>query len=420
MSNALDKALNDTTRSYASAKQAVASTDVASIMAGGPTGLMSRPSLGQHKQQYDANSGWSYVAVSAIAKRIASREMFVAKAGSRPKLGRSKTVGEGLEPLGSHALIDAVDDPNSIMTRWSLLYVTICSLELTGKSYLWMRRNGERIEFWPLPSHWVTPVHGNGLFSGWSVQPDGCVEPFLLDGSDVAYISLPDPKNPILGSLSPLQSQAKAINADDGIQVAQQQAFENGIFPVHILHLAKDANGRRLGLTGTQDRQVVSALKRRYVGAHKAGEPFVVGWPIESIDKMSRIPAEMDFLRSGQATKSRIMEAFGVNPLIVGEIEGANRAQAVVAEQIFASNVINPLLDLLGQVFTSKVAPAFAGNERLVVWFDPVVPLDHEMQLKRWEVGMKHGVVTPNEFRVHVLNLPEDNQFDGQLVGGRT
>jgi phage portal protein BeeE len=51
----------------------------------------------------------------------------------------------------------------------------------------------------------------------------------------------------------------------------------------------------------------------------------------------------VDFLESGQSTKSRIFQSFGVNPIIVGEIAGANRAYAAVAEAVFCSNVINPL-----------------------------------------------------------------------------
>jgi phage portal protein BeeE len=210
------------------------------------------------------------------------------------------------------------------------------------------------------------------------------------------------------------------VNTDNSIQVAQQKGFDNGIFPVHSVILAKDANGQRPRLTDPQQRQLIGAIRKRYSGAYKNGEPFIVDGMVEKIEKLSNSPAEMGFMDSGKQTKSRIMQAFGVNPLIVGEIEGANRAQAVVAEQSFCNNVINPILDLLGQVFTSKIAPVFAtGNERLVVWYEPAEARDPEMRLRRWETGIKAGVVRANEVRTHLLNLPEDDALDGQFVGGK-
>jgi phage portal protein BeeE len=404
----------------------------------GPTGLVNRPSLGKHKQQYQAFQGWPYVAISAIAKRIAGRQLFVGRLTPNPSLSRNKAqwlksvlpdrlkaVGDNIEPLESHPILDAVDDPNPAMVRWVLLYVTICSLELTGKAYLWLRDNGERIEVWPLPSHWVEPDHSNGLFSGWNVQPDGFAEPFPLQGHEVVYFALPDPKSPIVGSLSPLQSQAKAVNADDFIQEAQQRVFENGPFPTHAVIVGKEPHpdvpsGRRPRLSDSQQRQIISAVKKRYCGAHNAGEPVILDGLIENLIRLNSTPQELDFLNSGKQTKSRILQAFGVNPLIVGEIEGANRAQAVVAEQSFCSNVINPLLDLLGQVFTAKVAPVVdPSGERLVCWFEPAVASDPEMLLKRWQVGVQAGVVMANEVRVHLLNLPESRQLDGMVVGGQ-
>ncbi len=429
--NAISKALADTSRSYAMAKASVGSIDPGTLAAG-PSGLVNRPSLGKHRQQYDAFRGWQYVAISAIAKRVSSRQMFVGRVTSRPNLSRSKAqwlknvlpdrlkaVGESLEPLESHPLLDAMNDPNPIMVRWVLSYVTICSLELTGKAYLWMRDNGKRIEFWPLPSHWVEPDHTGGLFAGFQVRPDGFAEPFPLQGHEVAYVPLPDPKDPILGSLSPLQSQARAVNTDDSIQEAQQRAFENGIFPSHVVIVGKDAAGMRPRLTGPQQTQIIGAIRKRYVGTSKANEPLILDGLIEKVERLSSMPAEMDFIDSGKQTKGRIMQAFGVNPLIVGEVEGANRAQAVVAEQSFCSNVINPLLDLLGQVFTSRIAPAFAtGDERLVVWFEPAEARDEELRARRWQAALKGGIVTGNEYRVHLLNLPERSEFAGPVSTG--
>ena len=55
--------------------------------------------------------------------------------------------------------------------------------------------------------------------------------------------------------------------------------------------------------------------------------------PLRTFEPSRNKPTEMDFLDSGNGhQESRIFQAFGVNPIIVGEIQGANRAQAAVAE----------------------------------------------------------------------------------------
>ena len=79
--------------------------------------------------------------------------------------------------------------------------------------------------------------------------------------------------------------------------------------------------------------------------------------------------------------------------------------------------MINPLLELIGQTLTAQVAPLFAPDgERLVVWFDPCHAKDSELQLKRWEVALRVGAVTSNEYRTNVLNLPAEPRFDDRAV----
>ena len=60
---------------------------------------------------------------------------------------------------------------------------------------------------------------------------------------------------------------------------------------------------------------------------------------------------------------------------------------------------------------TRWVVPRFADRERLVAWITPAVADDDELNLQRWDLGLKTGVVTPNEFRAQVLNL-------GPISGG--
>lgn len=389
------------------------------IIADASTPFAGQSNLAGHREQLNAFTGHAFTAVSAIAKRVAGQQLFVSH---EPTLRTAKHVGDNLEPLLAHPLLASIDDPNPFMVRWSLLYVTVASLELTGKSFWWLRDVGHQFEIWPLPVHWVQPIHeADSLFARWLVRPPNNPTGFELSGEEVAYFALPDPSDP-LGAKSPLSSQAKAVNADDAIQNAQESAFANGVHPSVAIRLGEmigpnGTKGGRPELSDAQRQQLIQSVRRAYAGVLRRGEPIILDSLIEEVFQFSTKPSEMDFTESGKTTKSRIFEAFGVNPIVVGQVENANRASSWVAEHHFCENVINPLLTLLGQCLTKSVAPRFTdGMRRLVVWFEPCVAHDQELKLKAWQIGLERGAVTVNEYRRHILNLPDTDSSMGDLL----
>jgi phage portal protein BeeE len=428
----LDAALN---RAYSQAERLrdaarkAADTRPSGIVAGGPSASLGRANLGAHAEQYAHFRGWQYVAIRAIAQRIAGQPIRVARVAATPKGRKSadekallplrlKSCCDRLEPLESHPLLDALADPNPLMVAWSLVFTTVAILELTGKAHWWLSPQNDRLSIWPVPSHWIEPV--DDMRTVWNIRPPKAVEPTPVPGDQIAYFSLPDPGNP-LGTVSPLSTQAAAVNADESIQEAQYRAFQNGINPGVVLtagRLPDMANGRpgaRPVLEPEQRTQLINAIRQAYQGAHRHGEPIILDGLIEDVKPFTRTPQEMAFLDSGKSTKCRIFQAFGVNPLIVGEIEGANRAQAVVAEDSFCTNAVNPLMELMSQVMTAWLSLAFR-SEKLVVWVEPCRANDPEQTLKEWELGLKFGAVTQNEYRSHVLNLPEVTGLDLPLL----
>ncbi len=406
------------------------------LLAAGPQGIaLHQPNMLRAREQYRHNKGWAYVAIRAISQRIAGQSLNLARvaatqpvstklADARRALFRSrlprglKSLGDNLEPIENHPLLAAVDRPNPLMVRWSLMCFTVASLELCGRAFWWLNDTGGNLEIWPIPCHWIEAV--DTLRSAWRVLPDGYGfgEEFIIPAEDVAYFPLVDAANPF-GSMSPLQSQATAVAADEAIQQAQFRAFKDGIFPGVIIKagrlpgMAPGQPGERPVLEPEQRAELVDAIKAIAGGAWQYGQPFIVDGMIEDIQKFTLSPQEMDFLESGNATKSRIFQAFGVNPLIVGEIEGANRAQATVAEESFCSNTVNPLLELMSQILTEWIGVRFAlPGERLICWFDDCRAHDPEQSLKEWQVGLQYGATTLNEFRTTILGLPPEDRFE--------
>jgi phage portal protein BeeE len=372
----------------------------------------SRANLGQHAEQYRHFRGWSYCSISAIAKKIAGQTIHVSRppSGSSP---RQKAISDPLESLASHPLLSLIASPNPWMVGWSLLYSTVASLEITGLAYWWFLRDDVTggYQIFPIPSSWIEPA--DTLRTSWLIRLPGSVEPIPQPGELVARFSLPDPSNPF-GSVSPLQAQAPAIVADETLQRSQNIALDRGINPSVILKAGRlpDQHGHRTGqrpiLTSDQRQQLVNSILQAYGGgvAH-SHKPFIVDGIIDEILPFSKAPREMDFRESTLALKSRILQSFGVNPISLGEIEGANRASAAVAQAAFAENVVNPLIEMLSQTMTRYVGPLFASPaERLVIWIEPMRASDPELTLSEWQTALAHKCVTKNEFRRVVFGLP--------------
>src|SRR5262249_13077821 len=146
-------------------------------------------------------------------------------------------------------------------------------------------------------------------------------------------------------------------------------------------------DGQNIGrpqLTAPQKQQLIQSVRASYAGACKHGEPLILDGMIEDVKRLSNTPAEMDWAQSAATLKARITQTFGTNPIIMGEIESANRASAVAAEEHFAKFTVNPKIDLLSQVLTEFLGPMFSdGSGKLIVWIEPYTPRDEEMELRR-------------------------------------
>lgn len=411
--NALTLAFADADRSYNAAKQS--GTQPGAALTGGGLGGVSLQSskLTKAAEQYKHFRGWSYVAISRIASKIAGQDLFVGKVLAKSRPGSklvlpnfAKSLGTRFEPLPSHKLIATIDAPNPLMVRWSLMFSTVASLLLTGRAFWWLADTADGLQIWPIPSSWIEPT--DNLRGSWKLRPPGQVEPIEVDGQSIVPFLLPDPSDPF-GSVSPLQSQALAVSTDESIQRCQFDSFARGVFPQLAVRIGTGNADPVLGpsakpvLTPEQRAELVGAIRRLYQGEGNRHEPLVLDGMIEGFDKLSLNNAEMEYLDSGKQTKARILQAFGVNPIIAGEIENANRASAVVANENFCEHTINPIIELMSQTLTRWLAPRY--SDRLLIWLECCKAHDAEQTLAEWKAAAASGFVTQNEFRTHVLNL---------------
>jgi len=423
--------------------KASSSSSPMSVMTGGYPSFMELAygtTLARQSEQFRHYCGWSYTAINCIARRLAGQKVKMGRkaeaaaeistwAWDRPP-GRKipfhtrlkapefvKSIDSDIEVIETHPLLDAVQNPNPIMTSWDLLFFTVAGLEITGLAYWWITDDtgdGEdRMQIWPLPSDWVTPKHGKTLFESYVIQPPGQFGVKVeVDASEIVRFPLIDPANP-LGTVSPMQAQAPAIAVDEEIQVAQHRAMKNDVIPGLVFRVGRlpsmtgIGEGPRPVLTTEQRRELYDTIRVTHQGVVNFRMPLIIDGMIEGVDRVTYAPAELDFLNSGNAVKSRIFQSYGVNPIVAGEIAGVNRAQAAVADSIFLRGVCNPIAEMIGQKMTQHI-----GKKDVFFWLEMLEADDPELKLRqmteasRLKTESGKGLVTKNEWRAQILGLP--------------
>jgi len=340
--------------------------------------------------------------------------------------------GHVVEKLPGHEALNFLQQPNPIQGKEEFLTCSVFNLLLTGEFY-WIGGNfGDSpndktgsMQIWCVPSAWIEPEHKGHLFSGYRLKLPGTPgEGPLLPPEIVCRVYYPDPAD-FKKALAPVIAMLRAVRTDEFIQHSQAQSFEQGIFPNIVIEMGERTgpNGENLGrptLTGPQRRQIIKAIREVWNAQTSNRDPAIVDGLIGGIHKLQAMPAEMDWLQSGETVKKRIFQAFGLNPIVVGEITGANRAQAAVADQSATDNVINPMVNKISVALQKFVVPMFDTDNNpdagLALWLEEAKPKDEELDLRKIAQARAGGSASRNEER-NVLGLPPVQSDAGDLIG---
>jgi len=396
----------------------------------------------QSRIRYGQFHGWLYSAVNMVASNGASQPVKIgrlvgaeatkidavpyrsAKFYSMRKIPnsiRSKVEGRRWELIEDHPLLDLLERPNPIQSRWEFAYSFIANLCLTGWSFIvWSKGQNNKFEIYSLPTDWVKPLHKNGPFSSFLIGHPSASEGQKVEvGADkVAMARMPSPAD-LFGAMSPADSQQPAIRVDDQIQASQELFFENGVFPSVIVQIGKDPHpevtgGIRPRLTAPQRRQVISAIKSTMGGVANYGNPAIVDGLIESIEKLSMTQNELGWEKSELTVRSRILSTFGVNPFMLGEnTPVGGYAQAREIKQLFY-NIVNRYLDMLSCVMSKLVEPVQDKRGRIYIWWEPLFAVDPMIESLNLRYARKLGDISPDEFRCELGLPPKEEEAEAR------
>ncbi len=231
--------------------------------------------------------------------------------------------------------------------------------------------------------------------------------------------SIPDIKNPYAGGLSTLSLNALACVTDEHLQISQQKAFQNGLMPGIGIVIGRHPDvegtpGQRPILTKEQRAQLIAALKLAYRGPLNTGEPVIMDGLVEDIKQLTTNPNEMGFLESGKDTKGRITQGFLTNPIVMGQIEGVNRASATIASENWLAHKINPLIERLSSALTHQLLPRL-GEPDLLLWIEEARAHDPDQKRADLDQLAKYGALRKNELR-DAYDLPPLEGEEGEAL----
>lgn len=395
---------------------------VADAMSG--VGLERREDMSTAAAQYEHNRGWVFAAVDLIAQRVAGQRVCVSSdrntAGG--SLRTTKAFGDNCEPLESHPLLDLLAAPNSIMSGNALIYSTVASLELCGRALWWIITAPDNtLSILPVPASWIVKTDADR--TKWEIRLPNAAKTREIPADETVYFFRPNPGDP-WGYTSPLAAVSEAVSTDKRIGEAQYAVFSRGPWPSHAITVGAQpvpagASGpaMRPHLTPEQRQQIITAITQAYSGFVNNGKPLILDGMIEKVERLTLTPDELQFLESSKVTKEKILQCYRVSPILLGQVEGANRASATVADEIFCSSKVNPIIALLSDAMTRFLAPRFsADGEKLTVWIEQARARDDDGTFRRWQFAMQNGAVTVDEFRRVILNLPPREQDEAEAT----
>lgn len=367
--------------------------------------MISRPSTGnfvEASKAMDANHGWVYACIKAIADEVANTDF---------KVYQTRSDGESIE-IESHPIIDFLDAINDFQTGPEFKHMLVSHLELTGNAYILLEGVTNEMSQ-PTAMYLLDPGRVR-------VHLDKTTYPFKINKYEFTFdsrkwfyepyqivqLKYPDPSNPYLG-LGTVQAIAEWIDNDNSLTNFLRKFFQNGA---------------QLGMifeTDMSGEDQLMELRDSFNEQHSSTEN---AWKAIFLPKNVKKPTSETSMNDvglntlSDTVRDKILAGFRVSMTILGTSESdTNRSTAETADYVFARRTIKPKMQLICSYLNEFLVPRFGKN--MFVTFEDNVPED--VAAKSTEMKNAIGtvpVITPNEARKEYLNLEPTEGGDGLLI----
>ena len=233
-----------------------------------------------------------------------------------------------------------------------------------------------------------------GRIKAYTVRTDDGGKKEVIPKEDIIHFRLPDAFNEYWG-LSPLYTVARYGDIDLQSADFLRAFFKNRGIPSGLLtfagNMVKAERERVKELWNEQFQGIQGWHNIAVLDANVTYSPLSTGLQSMNLDPITT------------QTESRICMVFGVPPLLVGSMVGANRGEFAnidVVERIFWTDTLMPIFTRLGKKMTRGLAEAEYGDNRAVMFDMSNVAALTESKSETRKVaiqGWRAGLLTRNQ-----------------------
>jgi len=362
-------------------------------------GHRSSPQLG-----YEAafkQVGYVYRCVRAIATNIA-----------QVPVKAVRVTKDRVLPLPSvHPLSQLLAQPNSHTDFSGIVEAIVMHLNLRGEALLEIE-GGRLFVYPPQFIQKVNVADDNSGYINFEMNVNG--KAFTVPAEDAVFFKLYDPENPWRGQ-APMQAALLSATTDYNTQKFNARFFAAAPSPSMVLRKEGDTTQN---LTPEEKERIQAQLSQMHGGVDRAHSILVLG-PNEKLETVGLGVKDMSFAKLREFDRDDIRAVFGVPPILLGDIENANRANSQSQLEMFWQQTLVPIIQDIESLLNQRLAKRFGPDVKILFDLQAVPALQKDMgRLTEWALpAIESGALTINEFR-QMLDRPPVPWGDQWWHGG--
>ena len=225
-----------------------------------------------------------------------------------------------------------------------------------------------------------------------------------IPGNSALFFKYTNPRDPWRG-MSPMKAAFQAADTYYAAQLFNARWFDNAGVPSLVVGFDKDSGYSELSKETRQ--RIREEIKIFQAGLQNARGVMIMG-PGEKIQALGTDMKDMDFEKLLRFEKSEILAVFGVPPILVGDVDNANRANSSEQRRVFWEEVMIPMVEDVASLMNRKLTPRYGPGLIVQPDYSQVPALRKDLK------GLSDGVIpwldawamTINEARDQFLDLP--------------
>ena len=286
-----------------------------------------------------------YACVNLRARNLARILLRVHRVGAN---------GEASSPVGAaHPAQRLFDGPNPFWSRQRFWYVIEASLCLWGSAPAAVFRDGRgevRELWWLRPNRFRVVPDAAGYIAGYLYVKDG--REIALSRDEVVWFRYPNPIEEYAG-LSPIAALRMTVDMNVDAIRFNRRFFQNDASPGRV-YLKADAE-----LTSAQVDELRRRWEQSFAGREKSHAIAVLDKSAD-LKTMAISQREMEFIEAQRYTKEEICGAYGVPPVLVGDLRQSTFNNFQQAKASFWDETLIPELELIEAEINEALMPLFS------------------------------------------------------------